>query len=148
MTIRETRDEQKMSDTELKRYYFGYARKTFQGKQFTNKQTGREIQVSREGISEWKTKTKSREQILSIQKLDWLLKNSRFIKTAKDSKARRHIAGFDYYSVPITICGHDYNAILTIKKTIEEGDKYYHHYLENIKIEPSSEILRQSGLPE
>jgi hypothetical protein len=133
-----------LSDLELKQYYFNYARKNFQGERFVNKETSREIQVSREGISEWKTKTKSREQILSIQKLDWLLENSSFIKTEKDTKNRRHIAGFDYYSSKMTINGTEYNAIITIKKTVEAGDTYYHHYLDDIQIEPSSEILRQS----
>jgi hypothetical protein len=29
-------------------------------------------------------------------------------------------------------------AIITVKKTKPYGDKYYHHYLDDIKIEPRS----------
>jgi hypothetical protein len=31
-----------------------------------------------------------------------------------------------------------YRAVITIKRTKHYGDKYYHHYLEDIKIEPYS----------
>jgi hypothetical protein len=142
--ISETEEEKALSDFELKKCYFGYARQKFQGKKFMNKNTGIEIQVSREGLGEWKTKTKSREQILSIQKLDKLLENSEFMKFEKDTKNRRHIAGFDYYAQNIKINNKEYIAVLTIKKTLDEGDKYYHHYLAGTKIELPSEILRQS----
>ncbi|GHU18631.1 hypothetical protein FACS1894163_10840 [Spirochaetia bacterium] len=83
-----------MSDPDLKKECFKYARQSFQGKRFTNKETGREIIVSKDGLEEWKNKSKSREQILSIKNY---------------------------------------------------GYKYYHHYLEDIKIEPRSGITRPAG---
>ena len=36
------------------------------------------------------------------------------------------------------INGTPFQAIITVKRTKDYGDKYYHHYLGGIKIEPHS----------
>ncbi|MGI5066120.1 hypothetical protein [Treponema putidum] len=140
-SITETLAEQALSNKELKNAVFDYAREHFQGNTYINKNTGDVILVSRDGLSEWKTKSKSREQILSIKILDKLLTNAKKISSAEELKNRRSILGYDYYSCECRISGKNFNAIITIKKPINSEKKYYHHYLEDIKIEPSSRIL-------
>jgi len=73
--IIETDDERGLSIDELRRKCLIYAQQNFQGKSFINKDTGRVIQVSHQGLGEWKMKSKTREQILSIKILDKLLEN-------------------------------------------------------------------------
>jgi hypothetical protein len=83
-------------------------------------------------------KSKTREQILSIKILDKLLENSIFDHDAPDEKGRPDIEFFSYFKLLCVINGKPFQAIITVKRTKLYGDKYYHHYLENIKIEPSS----------
>ena len=138
ITIFETEAERGFSINELRRECLIYARQNFQGKSFTNKDTDRVIQVSQQGLGEWKMKSKTREQILSIKILDKLLENSIFDHEAQDEKGRLDIEGFSYFKLLCIINGNPYQAIITVKRSKPNGDKYYHHYLENIKIEPYS----------
>jgi len=138
ITIFETDAERGFSINELKRECLIYARQNFQGKSFTNINTGRVIQVSHQGLGEWKIKSKTREQILSIKVLDKLLENSIFDHDAQDEKGRLNIDSFSYFKLLCVINGNPYQAIITVKRSKAYGDKYYHHYLENIKIEPHS----------
>jgi hypothetical protein len=137
-TVLETDVEKALSDLELKKECLNYARQHFQGKIFTNKMTGREIKVSGEGLGEWKMKSKTREQVLSIKILDKLLENAAFDHDAPDEKGRANIDFFSYFTQQCALNGVPYMAIITIKKTKPCGDKYYHHYLEGIKIKPYS----------
>jgi len=137
-TIVERDTERDLSFDELRRECLNYARRNFQGKTFTNKATGREIQVSRQGIGEWKMKTKTREQALSIKILDQLLEDAAFDHDASDGKGRLNVDYFSYFRRLCVINGTPFQAIITIKQTKHYGDKYYHHYLEDIKIEPRS----------
>jgi len=68
--IAENEREITLSIKELKRECLEYAQHNFQGKKYINVDTGREIQVSRQGLGEWKMKSKTREQVLSIRILD------------------------------------------------------------------------------
>lgn len=140
-SIAETPEEQRLSDKELKATIFDYARKQFQGKSYVNKNTGDTIRISRDGLSEWKTKSKSREQILSMKILDRLIINAQKVSDAEELKQRRDILGYDYYSCSCHISGKDFDAIITVRKPANSEKKYYHHYLEDIKIKPSSRIL-------
>jgi len=137
-TIFETDAEHDLSINELRRMCLIYAQQNFQGKSFTNKDTGRVIQVSHQGLGEWKMKSKTREQILSIKILDKLLENSLFDHNAQDEKGRFDIEVFSYLKLLCVINSNPYQAIITVKRSKLYGDKYYHHYLENIKIEPYS----------
>jgi hypothetical protein len=134
----ETEAERQLSGVELKKECLSYARQHFQGKVFTNKATSREIRVSGEGLGEWKMKSKTREQVLSIKILDKLLENAAFDHDAPDEKGRPNIENFSYFTQQCMVNGTPYTAIITIKKAKPYGDKYYHHYLENIKIKPHS----------
>ena len=137
-TIIETDDERCLSIDELRRKCLIYAQQNFQGKSFTNKDTDRIIQVSHQGLGEWKMKSKTREQILSIKILDKLIENSIFDHETPDEKGRLDIEAFSYFKILCVINGNQFQAIITVKCSKPYGDKYYHHYLENIKIEPHS----------
>ena len=54
----------------LKMKCLEYAEKNFRGKKFKNTSSGHEIQVSKKGLNEWFSKSKSEEQIISIKFLD------------------------------------------------------------------------------
>ncbi|MDR1444933.1 MAG: hypothetical protein LBI94_08650 [Treponema sp.] len=136
--IIETDVERKLSLNDLRKECLRYVREHFQGKAFTNKSTGREIKVSREGIGEWKMKSKTREQIVSIKILDQLLENSTFDHDFPDEKGRQNIENFSYFTSRCMVNETPYMAIITVKTTKPYGDKYYHHYLDDIKIEPRS----------
>jgi len=138
ITIFETDAERGFSINELRRECLIFARQNFQGKSFTNNDTGRVIQVSHQGLGEWKMKSKTREQILSIKILDKLLENSIFDHEAQDEKGRLDIEVFSYFKLLCMINCNPYQAIITVKRLKPYGAKYYHHYLENIKIEPRS----------
>jgi len=137
-TIVETDAERDLSFDELRRECLSYAQQNFQGKTFSNKATGREIQVSRQGIGEWKMKSKTREQVLSIKILDQLLEDAAFDHDALDEKGRLNVDSFSYFKHLCVINGTPFQAIITVKTTKDYGDKYYHHYLESIKIRPRS----------
>jgi hypothetical protein len=143
--IIETDTEKDLSDAELKKECFSYARQTFQGKKITNKETGREIIVSKDGLGEWKSKSKSREQILSIKILDKLLEGSVHTHDAPDKQNRKNIETISYFSCGCKINGKEFSAVITIIKIKNYGDKYYHHFLKDIKIEPCSGITRPAG---
>jgi hypothetical protein len=136
--VDETDEEKQLSDVELRKKCFDYVRQHFQGKEFTNRATGRKIAVSREGIGEWKMKSKTREQVLSIKILDKLLENAAHDHDAPDKQGRSNIEKFSYFKQLCAINGTPFTAIISIKKTLPYGDKYYHHYLEDTKIEPRS----------
>ncbi|MDR0475414.1 MAG: hypothetical protein LBH43_17295 [Treponema sp.] len=143
--IIETEHEKCLSIYDLKKECFGYAREHFQGKTFTNKDTGREIIVSKDGLGEWKSKSKTHDQILSIKILDKLLENGIFDHDMEDKKDRKNIEKISYFHSSCMIGNNRYNAVITIRKIKNYGDKYYHHYLEDIKIEPCSGITRPAG---
>jgi hypothetical protein len=138
INIAETDREKELTDRELKRECFLYARENFQGRLFSNTDTGREILVSRNGLDEWNNKTKSRDQALSIKKLDTLLENGKFIDQSDDRYKRQYVEGFMYLSAPCRVNGTDYNAIITTKQTKGNMDNFYHYFLQNIKIKPCS----------
>jgi len=70
ISIEETAEEKAMGDHELKKASKRFAKENFQGKKFINNDTGREIIVSRDGLDKWDYMTKSREQSISIKKLN------------------------------------------------------------------------------
>jgi hypothetical protein len=146
-SIIETDHEKGLSNKELKKECFLYARKKFQGKFFKNTDIGRDILVSRNGLDEWYNKTKSRDQALSIKGLDKLLENGKFINRSDDNYKRQYVEGFIYLSASCTVNGTDYNAVITVKQTKGNPDKFYHYYLQGIKIEPRSGYGTSSEKP-
>jgi hypothetical protein len=114
---------------------------------FANRETGRKIIVSKDGLGEWKSKSKSREQILLIKILDRLLENASYTHDAPDKQNRKNIEKLSYFAGKCMINDKEYRAVITIRTIKNYGDKYYHHYLAETKIEPHSGITRPAGEP-
>ena len=136
----ETDREKGLTDRELKRECFLYARKNFQGRLFKNTYTDRDISVSRDGLDEWYNKTKSRVQALSIKRLDSLLENGKLIDQTSDNYKRQYVEGFIYLSASCGVNGTNYNAVIIVKQTKGNPDKFYYYYLQGIKIEPAQKM--------
>jgi hypothetical protein len=137
-SIAESAYEKELTSKELKSNCFLFAREHFQGKYFMNNDTGRDILVSRDGLDKWNFITKSREQSLSIKKLDTILQNCKKVDENIDKKNRHSVDGFTYFQYKITINDKPYNINLATRETNKTGSKYYYHYLEDIKIEPDT----------
>jgi hypothetical protein len=134
--ISETRVENKLSDRELKSNCFLYARSSFQGRAFINESIGKAITVSRGGISEWQSATKSRDQILSIKILDKLLQQGDFWKEEADKRNDPNIAKVIYLRQICQINDNLYTAIMTIKAyKMADYHKFYHYYLDDLMVE-------------
>jgi len=140
--ITESDHEKSLTFHDFKRYCYDYARKHFQGKTFTNKASGFDIVVSKDGLGEWKSKSKSREQVLSVKILDKLLENCIFDHDAQDKFLRKNIEKVSYFTNQCEINNKKYEAVITVRKVKNYAYKYYHHYLEDIKIEPCSGLTR------
>jgi len=89
--INETEYEKTLSFEALRQDCLIFVQNNFQGKEFKNNTLGINIRVSRQGIGEWKMKSKSREQILSIKILDKMLINADFTHDANDEKPGRYL---------------------------------------------------------
>lgn len=130
--IWESESEQGLSNKDLKAECFYFARQHFQGKNFVNISTNKHITVSRDGLGEWKTKTKTREQTLSIKILDFLLENGTTWKTETPKNNDANIKKIIYFRQNCRINGLEYTAIITVKSyKAKDYYKYYHHYLDD-----------------
>ena len=123
---------------QLKMECLEYAETNFRGKSFKNISSGHDIQVSKKGLNEWFSKSKSEEQILSIKSLDTILINAVYSHSSENTKNQeKNAPTYEYYYYPITLNNSFYTIIMTVR-IIKEGndDKfiYYHHYLDNVYI--------------
>ena len=135
--IWETEEDKKLSPRELRDSNFQWALKNFRGKNFINKSINQGISVSRDGLGEWKTVTKSREQALSVRILDILLENGTFWKEEPLKYPDPNIEKVIYFRQHCRINGKDYTAIITVKVYKAQGrHKYYHHFLDDFLLEP------------
>ncbi len=125
-----------------------YAEANFRGKQYKNISSGHNIQVSKKGLNEWFSKSKSEEQILSIKFLDIILINALYSHSSQNTKnLEQNAPSYEYYNYPMVINNTSYTIIMTVRIIKEGKDNrfiYYHHYLDNvyIKKEPPSSIPR------
>jgi hypothetical protein len=135
--IWESEEDKELPDRELKVVCFAFARNNFQGKSFKNRSINQDITVSRDGLGEWKTVTKSREQALSIKILDLLLENGTFLKEEKPKNADPNIEKVVYLRQRCRINDTEYQAVITVKVYRQDQyHKYYHHYLDDMEINP------------
>jgi hypothetical protein len=135
--IWETGEEKCLSDRDLKRVCFEFARKHFQGKSFRNRSIHQDIAVSRDGLGEWRTKTKTRDQALSVKILDALLMHGVHWRDGEDLGRDPNLEKYVYFKQPCRVNGANYTAILTIRVYKAGGyHKYYHHYLDDAAIGP------------
>jgi len=135
--IWETEEDKLLSIGQLKHCYLQIARQRFQGKIFTNKDTQNPIRVSRDGIMEWWRKSRRREQIISVQLLDFFLENGIFIGESPDYKNRPEIEGASQFESVCKVNGKLYKVIITIRKGVDDIAKFRYYTLRNIQLFPA-----------
>ena len=134
-TVQITGDEISPDD-ELKQYKKNALEygKTLRGK-YTNKDSGKEIELSRRGIQEvLRHDGGSIAHIQSIAAIPVIIENSIYIDTLEnsDKEVNPNAASFDYYAVGLKIKGVDY----TVKAVVindRDGKRYYDHSLTQIE---------------
>ena len=133
--ISETEEDKALDDTALKEKYKAYAKEHFQGNTYHNADTNLDIRVSRDIIGEWKAKTKSREQIISMQLLDKMIETAVETNITEDKNEKRNITNIKYFETGLTVNDKTYKAHLTVKEIQETDNKAYHYYLEDVSFE-------------
>jgi len=134
--IGETEEDKKISAQELKKINFKWALDNIRGKKFFNNSIKQNISIARDGLGEWKSATKSREQALSIKILDDLLKIAVYWKEKPHKPPDPNIEKVIYFKQHCRVNGNDYTAVITVKVYKSEGlHKYYHHYLDDFILE-------------
>ena len=131
--IWETEEDKKLSSFDLKTKYKKYSQEHFQGCQYLNKDTGLLISVSSDGVRQWVTKSRTREKIIVIQVLDFLLENSKYKGLPiADRKDRAEIEHYKHFYQPLLINGIKYNVLLKVVKPLNQPHKFYYLSLENV----------------
>ena len=80
-----------------------------------NNEKGWPIELSRRVISEWRTKSRTRERILSIQLLVAMIEGARYIKTVEDTKHTPGIESVSYFENQCKINEKLFKINITIK---------------------------------
>jgi len=131
--IEETEEDKKLSTFDLKTKYKKILQDNFQGNQYLNKETGFFISVSSDGVRQWVKKSRSRDKIIAIQILDFMLENSKYDRLLiPDRKSRAEIENYKHFHQPVFINGKKYNVILKVVKPFNQPHKFYYISLENI----------------
>ena len=146
--ITETAEDKQLDTAALKEKYLAFAKKWFQGKSYHNADTDTDIRVSRDVLDEWQSKTKSREQILSMKALDKLLETAVETNTVKDRRDRRNIESVKYFEAGLTVDDNTYKAHLTVREVQDNTNKAYHYYLDDVTLEDIilDEIKKEAAL--
>jgi len=128
--IWETEKDKKLSTFDLKTKYKIYLQSHFQGKQYLNKDMGVLISVSSDCVRQWVKKSRTREKLILIQILDFLLENSRYVGSPiPDRKNRAEIEHYKHFHQSVFISGKKYNVILKIVKPVNQPHKFYYYSL-------------------
>ena len=131
---------------QLKRDLYHWAKETLRGTSIINTESGNVIEITSQGIDEWYSKSKSEEQIKSINLLTEILKAARYTHSSENIHSTlKNAPKFEYYECPIEIDEKDYKAIISIKIIVATTNNrriYYHHYLEGLK---SKTVLNSSA---
>ena len=131
--IWETEEDKKLSTFDLKTKYKKFFQDNFQGNKYLNKDTDLLISVSSDGVRQWVKKSRSRDKIIAIQILDFLLENSKYDGLPiSDRKGRTEIEHYKHFHQPVFINRKKYNVILKVVKPINQPYKFYYFSLENI----------------
>ncbi|WP_428771782.1 hypothetical protein V1L52_04110 [Treponema sp. HNW] len=131
----ETAEDKALDNAALKDKYMSYAKEHFQGNSYHNIDTDTDIRVSRDILDEWQSKTKSREQILSMQALDKLIESAVKTHITQDRENRVDIQQVKYFETGLSVEDKTYKAHLTARKVQDSTTKAYHYYLEDISLE-------------
>lgn len=146
--ITETAADKQLDNAALKAKYLAFAKKWFQGKSYHNADTDTDIRVSRDVLDEWQSKTKSREQILSMKALDKIIETAVETNTVKDRRDRRNIESVKYFEAGLTVDDNTYKAHLTVREVQDNTNKAYHYYLDDVTLEDIilDEIKKEAAL--
>jgi len=68
-----------------------------------------------------------------MKMLGTLLETGQPISQSNDNYKRQYVEEFAYLSAPCTVNGTEYSAVVTIKQTKGNPDKFYHYYLRTKK---------------
>ena len=134
--IWETGEEKGLSIGQLKYRYLQVAKHNFQGRVFFNKNTGKPIRVSQDGLMEWWRKSRKREHILSVQALDFFLENAVFIEENPDYKNRPEIEHATRFESGCKVNGKPFKVVVTTRKGAGNIEKFRYYSLKEIKMAP------------
>ncbi|HCC36334.1 MAG TPA: hypothetical protein DEQ14_01245 [Treponema sp.] len=128
--IWETEKDKELSTGELKKKYFTIAKDKFIRNPpmvVSNKATNWPIALSGRVISEWRIKSRTRERILSIQLLDTMIEEAKFLSTVKDTK-NIEIESVSYFENSCKINGNLYKINITVKKQKVVDRRFAYYY--------------------
>lgn len=139
---------------QARQYFVEFARKRFPASA-VNKETGKEIGISRTGIDKFLSGNILYEKYASGFHIPELIENAHKVGDAANyhPETAESVPTFEYYDSGIEIDGKPYNAHIRVKNTLV-GDKYYGHTIsevDSIEIEPPtrtpSDLTNQTVQP-
>ncbi|MCL2443485.1 MAG: hypothetical protein FWD13_08500 [Treponema sp.] len=131
LEIWETDEEKELSVGDLKYKYYIIARKQVSQNPpvvIINKEKNWQIELSRRVISEWRIKSRTRERILSIQLLDTMIEEAKYIKTTKDTKNTPGIDSVSYFEIKCKINGKMFKINITIKTQVLNKRRFAYYF--------------------
>ena len=93
-----------------------------------NKDTGWPIALSGRVISEWRTKSRTRERVLAIQLLDTMIESTRLLETVADAKNTQGIENVSYFESFCRINGKPFKITVTVKKQKTVNRRFAYYY--------------------
>jgi len=131
---------------QARKSFISYARDHFP-RIVRNKETGKAIKISRNGIDKFLSGRIPYEKYATGFHIPELIQQAKKTGRAADNKGREFIHGYEYYETPIRVDGKDYTAYIRVRNT-ESGDSYYGHTIgeiDQIKIEPPARVEAESA---
>ena len=131
MEIWETEEEKGLSAGDLKNKYYNLARERISQNPLIvviNKEKKWQIELSRRVIAEWRVKSRTRERILSIQLLEAMITEAKYIKTVDDLKNTSGIESVSYFENQCKINGKIFKINITIKTQTLNKRRFAYYY--------------------
>jgi hypothetical protein len=132
--ISESEEEKALSLGQLKHDCLKFAKQAFQGEIFVNKDTGKPIRVSQDGLMEWWRKSRRREHIIAVKLLDKFLENAAFKGDSPDYKGRSTIEGVSRFEAQCKVNEKPYQVNLVTRKAFNSPDKFRFFTLKDIEV--------------
>ncbi len=116
------------SPAELRKVAFEYAMKNYRGKKFINKRTGKEIMVSRKGISKTTSHLPDVLPIKALAKLPEILENAEYVTSKEPVGDEKNILAYHYFTADLLMEG---EPVVTAVKVFEDnqGNWYYDQHV-------------------
>ena len=129
--IWETAEEKRLPISCLKKKYIAIAKGRFVCNPpmiVVNKDTDWPIALSGRVISEWRTKSRTRERVLAIQLLDTMIESTRLLETVADAKNTQGIENVSYFESFCRINGKPFKITVTVKKQKTVNRRFAYYY--------------------